>query len=83
LAACRSAVCEGTDHNVNAASAWNWHSVTDAIVRYDGAAARRSLATVGVVPEPSTPQEFAAFIRSEIEKWAGVMKFAGMKQEAY
>ena len=46
-------------------------------------ALREQFATVGVVPEPSTPQEFGAFIRSEIEKWGGVMKFAGMKQEAY
>ena len=44
---------------------------------------REQYATLGVVTEPSTPQEFAAFIRSEIEKWGGVMKFAGMKQEAY
>lgn len=44
---------------------------------------REQFAAVGVVPEPSTPQEFGAFIRSEIEKWSGVMKFAGMKQEAY
>jgi tripartite-type tricarboxylate transporter receptor subunit TctC len=44
---------------------------------------REQFATVGVVPEPSTPQEFGAFIQSEIEKWSGVMKFAGMKQEAY
>ena len=44
---------------------------------------REQFATIGVVPEPSTPQEFAAYIRSEIEKWSGVMKFAGLKQEAY
>jgi hypothetical protein len=29
------------------------------------------------------PQEFGAFIRSEIEKWGGVMKFTGMKKEAF
>ena len=46
-------------------------------------ALRDQFATVGVVPEPSTPQEFAAFIRSEIDKWGGVMKFTGLKQEAY
>jgi tripartite-type tricarboxylate transporter receptor subunit TctC len=46
-------------------------------------AMRDQLATIGVVPEPGTPQEFAGFIRSEIGKWGGVMKFAGMKQEAY
>ncbi len=49
----------------------------------DSPALREQFATLGVVPEPSTPQEFGAFIRSEIEKWSGVMKFAGMKQEAY
>jgi tripartite-type tricarboxylate transporter receptor subunit TctC len=46
-------------------------------------ALRDQFATVGVVAEPSTPEDAAAFIRSEIEKWSGVMKFAGMKQEAY
>ncbi len=46
-------------------------------------ALREQFAAIGVDPEPSTPEEFAAFIRSEIEKWGGVMKFAGMKQEAY
>ena len=44
---------------------------------------RDQFAAVGVEPEPSTPQEFGAYIRSEIEKWSGVMKFTGMKQEAY
>ena len=44
---------------------------------------RDQFATVGVVAEPSTPEEFAAFIKSEIEKWGGVMKFAGMKPESY
>jgi tripartite-type tricarboxylate transporter receptor subunit TctC len=44
---------------------------------------REQFAAVGVDPEPSTPLEFAAFIRSEIEKWSGVMKFTDMKQEAY
>jgi tripartite-type tricarboxylate transporter receptor subunit TctC len=44
---------------------------------------REQLATVGVVPESSTPQQFASFIRSEIEKWGAVMKYAGMKRESY
>jgi tripartite-type tricarboxylate transporter receptor subunit TctC len=44
---------------------------------------RDQLATVGVVPESSTPQQFASFIRSEIEKWGAVMKYAGMKRESY
>jgi tripartite-type tricarboxylate transporter receptor subunit TctC len=44
---------------------------------------RDQLATVGVVPEIRTPQAFAAFIRADRDKWAGVMKYSGMKQEAY
>jgi tripartite-type tricarboxylate transporter receptor subunit TctC len=44
---------------------------------------RDQLATVGVVPEIRTPQEFAAFIRADLDKWAAVMKYSGMKQEAY
>ena len=44
---------------------------------------QEQFATLGVMAEPSTPQEFGAFIRSEIEKWGGVMKFAGLKQETY
>jgi tripartite-type tricarboxylate transporter receptor subunit TctC len=46
-------------------------------------ALREQFATLGIEPEPSTPEEFGAFIRSEIEKWGGVMKFTGMKQEAH
>jgi tripartite-type tricarboxylate transporter receptor subunit TctC len=46
-------------------------------------ALREQLATVGVVPETSTPQQFASFIRSEIEKWGAVMNYAGMKRESY
>jgi len=46
-------------------------------------ALREQYATLGVEVEPSTPQEFGAFIQSEIEKWGGVMKFTGMKKETY
>lgn len=44
---------------------------------------RDQLGNVGVVAEPSTPQQFGSFIRSEIDKWGGVMKYAGMAQESY
>jgi tripartite-type tricarboxylate transporter receptor subunit TctC len=44
---------------------------------------REQFAALGVESEPSTPEAFAAFIRSEIEKWGGVMKFAGIKKESY
>jgi tripartite-type tricarboxylate transporter receptor subunit TctC len=35
----------------------------------------------GVDPAPSTPEQFAAFIRSETEKWAKVVKDAGVPQQ--
>lgn len=37
------------------------------------------LSSQGAEPAPGSPGEFAAFIRSEIEKWARVVKAAGMK----
>lgn len=33
----------------------------------------------GVEPRTSTPEQFAAFIKSEIPKWAKVIRFAGVK----
>ena len=44
---------------------------------------REQFAGIGVVPETGTPQQFAGFIREEIEKWGGVMKYAGLKQEQF
>ena len=44
---------------------------------------RDQLATVGVIPETGTPRELATFIRSELEKWSGVMTYAGLKKERY
>ncbi len=32
-------------------------------------------------PAPGTPQQFGAFIRAEIDKWAAVVKTANMKAE--
>jgi tripartite-type tricarboxylate transporter receptor subunit TctC len=37
------------------------------------------LSSQGAEPAPGSPGEFAAFIRGEIEKWAKVVKAAGMK----
>ena len=33
----------------------------------------------GAEARPTTPQEFAAFIKSETDKWAGIIKAAGVK----
>jgi tripartite-type tricarboxylate transporter receptor subunit TctC len=42
---------------------------------------RRRLAEQGVDPAPSTPEQFAAFIRAETEKWAKVVKDAGVPRQ--
>jgi tripartite-type tricarboxylate transporter receptor subunit TctC len=39
-----------------------------------------SLRKLGVEPAPSTSQAFAAYIRSETQKWAGVIKTAGIER---
>jgi len=42
---------------------------------------RERLASQGAEPLTSTPEEFAAYLRAEIDKWAKVVKAAGMKAD--
>ena len=42
---------------------------------------KAQLANLGAVPMPMTPTEFGKLIADEIEKWAKVVKFAGIKAE--
>ncbi|MEK7875755.1 MAG: tripartite tricarboxylate transporter substrate binding protein [Pseudomonadota bacterium] len=42
---------------------------------------REKLAADGAEPVGSTPEQFAAFIRSEIDKWGKVVKSAGIRVE--
>ena len=35
----------------------------------------------GTVPTPSSPEEFSAYIKSEIRKWGDVVKAANIKVE--
>jgi tripartite-type tricarboxylate transporter receptor subunit TctC len=59
------------------------------VARLHGAIARalrdeevgRRLAADGAEPVGSSPEEFAAFIKSETEKWAKVARAAGIKAE--
>lgn len=37
------------------------------------------LSNIGLIPVTSTPAEFAAFIRTETERWGKVIRQAGMK----
>jgi tripartite-type tricarboxylate transporter receptor subunit TctC len=39
------------------------------------------LADLGGVPMPMTPPDFGKFLVDETEKWAKVVKFAGLKPE--
>ena len=39
------------------------------------------LADLGALPMPTTTAEFGKFIAAETEKWARVIKFAGIKAE--
>ena len=43
--------------------------------------ARERLYAIGSEPLANTPEEFAAFIQSEIVKWAKVVKAAGIRVE--
>jgi tripartite-type tricarboxylate transporter receptor subunit TctC len=42
---------------------------------------REKLAADGAEPVGSSPEEFGAFIKSELVKWAGVVKAAKMPME--
>jgi len=43
--------------------------------------AKTALASQGAVAMPTTPEEFAAFLAREIDKWGKVIKAAGIKAE--
>ena len=42
---------------------------------------RSRYASLGSVPNPGSPAEFGKLIAAETEKWATVIKFAGIKPE--
>jgi tripartite-type tricarboxylate transporter receptor subunit TctC len=46
-----------------------------------GPEVRERLVAQGVDPAGNAPDEFAAYLRSEIVKWANVIKAAGVKPE--
>jgi tripartite-type tricarboxylate transporter receptor subunit TctC len=39
------------------------------------------LAKEGTIPTPDTPEEFSAYIKSELTKWSGIVKLANIKPE--
>lgn len=58
-------------------SRWN----TDIRAVLDEPETRQRFAQIGMDPMPSTPEEFAALIRSETAMWAKVVKSAGIQPE--
>ena len=43
---------------------------------------QQRFAEMGGVPAYGTPEQFAAFVRAEIEKWRGVIRREGLQLEA-
>ena len=43
--------------------------------------ARERLTTQGIDVAPGTPEQFRAYIASETDKWAKVIRFANVKPE--
>jgi tripartite-type tricarboxylate transporter receptor subunit TctC len=42
---------------------------------------KRQLTSLGIEPSSSSPEEFAALIRSELPKWAKIVKASGAQVE--
>jgi tripartite-type tricarboxylate transporter receptor subunit TctC len=42
---------------------------------------RKRLDTEGAIPVGNSPEQFTAFVQSEIPRWAKVVKFSGAKPE--
>lgn len=53
----------------------------DVVAILNTSEAKEALLNQGAEPMPTTPQEFGAFVQSEINKWGRVIKEAGIKAE--
>ena len=42
---------------------------------------RERLLSQGIEPSPNSPEQFSAYLRSEVSKWAKILKLAGVKPE--
>jgi|688.fasta_scaffold175637_2 tripartite-type tricarboxylate transporter receptor subunit TctC len=54
---------------------------SEAVRALNNAELRERLLGLGADPAGNTPEQYAAFIRNEIDKWAKVIKAAGIKSE--
>ena len=53
----------------------------DAVKALNSPDLQKRLAEQGIEPAPMAPDQFAAFIKSEIARWAKVAKIAGVTAE--
>ncbi|MGZ8155692.1 MAG: tripartite tricarboxylate transporter substrate binding protein [Burkholderiales bacterium] len=53
------------------------------VAQLQSPALREQFATIGVTPDIGTPDQFMAFIKSEIDKWAAVAQYAGMTKQKF
>jgi tripartite-type tricarboxylate transporter receptor subunit TctC len=51
----------------------------DAVMAMKTQEARATMLALGAEPVPTTPEEFGAYVKSEITKWTKVIKDAGIK----
>jgi tripartite-type tricarboxylate transporter receptor subunit TctC len=54
---------------------------SETVKALESAEIREKFLSQGAEPTPSTPQQFQAFMKSETDKWAKVVKAAGIKAE--
>jgi tripartite-type tricarboxylate transporter receptor subunit TctC len=42
---------------------------------------RQRLESIGFEPAPGSADDFAAFLRAEVDKWGNIVRTAGIKQD--
>jgi tripartite-type tricarboxylate transporter receptor subunit TctC len=60
---------------------WSSRSATRRATRCSSPTCAKRLETEGATPVGNSPEQFSAFVQSEIPRWAKVVKFSGAKPE--
>ena len=51
---------------------------SEALKALEDAGVKEKLSNLGAVVDPAGPEQFGKFLKEEIDKWAGVIKTAGI-----